>query len=198
VATAQSDGQVWLRLATPADIPELRRLIAQSLRTLSVGYYTGPQIESALLRYAFGPDAQLIGNQTYYVVAGKTGDLMAAGGWSRRRTRYGGDARDGTTGSFLDPTTEAARLRSFFVHPLRARRGLGRRLFDCCAAEAERAGFRSLELMATLPGEPFYLALGFVPLERTAVALPDGAQLPVVRLARSLLVRPLGESTGVP
>src|SRR5262245_64913573 len=48
-----------LRLATPADIPALGNLIEQSVRALSVGYYTGPQVESAL-RYVFGPDTQLI------------------------------------------------------------------------------------------------------------------------------------------
>jgi hypothetical protein len=52
-----------LRLATPGDIPRLCGLIEQSVRALSVPYYTGPQIEGAL-RYVFGPDTQLIANQT--------------------------------------------------------------------------------------------------------------------------------------
>ena len=181
-----------LRLATAADIPELGRLIEQSVRALSVGYYTGQQIESAL-RYVFGPDTQLIADQTYYVAEGKSGELIAAGGWSRRRTLYGGDQMKGATDPLLEPTTEAARLRAFFVHPGWARRGLGRHLFACCAADAARAGFRTLELMATLPGEPLYLALGFVPLERSLVALPDGEVLPVVRMARQLPVSATAE-----
>jgi hypothetical protein len=40
--------------------------------------------------------------------------------------------------------------------------------------------------MATLPGEPFYGALGFLSLERTAVVLPDGEELAVVHMARPL------------
>src|SRR5262245_12507363 len=103
-----------LRLATPGDIPALRELIEQSVRALSVGYYTGPQIESAL-RYVFGPDTQLIADQTYYVVESETGELVAAGGWSRRRTLYGGDQMKGAEDPLLDPTTEAARIRAFFV-----------------------------------------------------------------------------------
>ena len=185
MVTGLGDRMHRLRLATPADIPELARLIEQSVRALSVGYYTGPQVESAL-RHVFGPDTQLIADQTYNVVEGEAGALVAAGGWSRRRTLYGGDQMKGETDPLLDPTTEAARLRAYFVHPAWARRGLGRRLFDRCAADAARAGFRALELVATLPGEPLYLALGFVPLERTAVALPDGQELPVVRMARPL------------
>jgi GNAT superfamily N-acetyltransferase len=174
-----------LRLAIAADVPELCRLIEQSVRALSVGYYTGLQVESAL-RYVFGPDTQLIADRTYYVVGGQTGELVAAGGWSSRRTLYGGDQMKGATDSLLEPATQAARLRAIFVRPAWARRGLGRQLFDCCAADAARAGFRTLELMATLPGEPFYRALGFVRLDRTAVALPDGEELAVVHMARPL------------
>jgi GNAT superfamily N-acetyltransferase len=181
-----------LRLATSADIPELGRLIEQSVRSLSMGYYTGPQIESAL-RYVFGPDTQLIADQTYYVVENKAGELIAAGGWSRRQTLYGGDQMKGAADSLLEPTTEAARIRAFFVHPAWARCGLGRQLFDRCAADAASAGFRTLELMATLPGEPLYLALGFVQLERSVASLPDGEMLPLVRMARPLSVPPKDE-----
>src|SRR5262249_43405398 len=137
-----------LRLATPDDIPGLRALIEQSVRALSVGYYSAPQVERAL-RYVFGPDTQLIADRTYFVIEDEAGALVAAGGWSRRRTLYGGDQMKGVEDSLLDPTTAAARVRAFFVHPAWARHGLGRRLFERCAADAARAGFRALELMAT-------------------------------------------------
>jgi GNAT superfamily N-acetyltransferase len=175
-----------LRLALLRDVPRLCRLIEQSVRDLSVGYYSDAQIDSALC-YVFGPDTQLIADQTYYVVETDTKDLIAAGGWSRRRTLYGGDQMKGTADPLLDPATDAARLRAFFVHPAWARKGLGRQLFARCAADAARAGFRRLELVATLPGEPLYLALGFAPLERSTVVLPDGETLPVVHMARALV-----------
>jgi GNAT superfamily N-acetyltransferase len=175
-----------LRPATPADVPPLRGLIEQSVRGLSDGYYTPAQVESAL-RYVFGPDTQLIADGTYYVVETDTGGLVAAGGWSRRQTLYGGDQMKSADDPLLDPATQPARIRAFFVHPTWARRGLGRRLFDRCAADAAAAGFRSLELMATLPGEPLYRALGFVPRERVERVLPDGQTLPVVRMTRELL-----------
>ena len=189
-----------LRLATPADIPELGRLIEQSVRALSVGYYTGPQIESAL-RYVFEPAkweeyTQLIADRTYYVIESEEGELVAAGGWGRRRTLYGGYQMKGADDPLLDPTTEAARIRAFFVHPAWARRGLGRQLYDRCAEDAAMAGFRKLELMATLPGEPLYRALGFAPLERTGVPLPDGEMLPVVHMARTLSAPPTPEPGG--
>jgi len=176
-----------LRLATHTDIPKLRELIEQSVRALSVGYYTSPQIESAL-RYVFGPDTQLIADQTYYVIESENGTLVAAGGWSRRRTLYGGDQMKETEDPLLDPATEPARIRAFFVHPAWTRRGLGRQLFDQCEVDAAQAGFRAFELMATLPGEPLYRALGFTQLERSETRLPDGEMLPVVRMNRSISV----------
>ncbi len=175
-----------LRPATHADLPRLCELIDQSVRALSAGYYTPAQIESAL-RFVFGPDTQLIADQTYFVIESENGELAAAGGWSRRRTLYGGDQMKETDDPLLNPATEPARIRAFFVHPAWARRGLARQLFERCASDAQRAGFHTLELMATLPGEPLYQALGFAPAERTTTELPDGETLPLVRMTRPLL-----------
>lgn len=46
-----------LRPATPADVPSLRRLTEESFRGLCEGYYTAPQVESAL-RHVLGPDTR--------------------------------------------------------------------------------------------------------------------------------------------
>jgi GNAT superfamily N-acetyltransferase len=188
-------GMYRLRLASSADVPELVRLIEQSVRALSVGYYTNQQIESAL-KYVFGPDTQLIADQTYYVIESEAEALIAAGSWSRRRTLYGGDQMKGEMDSLLDPTTDAARIRAFFVHPRWSRCGLGRQLFDRCAADAASAGFGKLELMATLPGEPFYLALGFTQVEQSKAMLPDGVMLPLVRMDYSLILFPTATRSG--
>ena len=86
----------------------------------------------------------------------------------------------------LDPRVDAARIRAFFVHPDFARRGLARALYAECARAARAAGFRRLELMATLPGEPLYAALGFAPIERVALSLGNGIELPLVRMGRAI------------
>jgi GNAT superfamily N-acetyltransferase len=174
-----------LRLATPADVPALRRLIEEAVRGSSAGHYTEPQVESAL-RHVFGPDSQLIADGTYYVMTDGAGELVAAGGWGRRRTLHGGDQVKAADDPLLDPTVDRARIRAFFVHPAWARRGLARRLFERCAVDAHAAGFRALELMATLPGEPLYRALGFEPHERSVANLPDGQVLGIVRMTRPL------------
>ena len=173
-----------LRVATSADVPALGRLIESSVRGLSAGYYTAEQVDAALT-HVFGVDSQLIADGTYYLVDGSSGPA-AAGGWSGRRTLYGGDQLKDTEDPLLDPATEPARIRAFFVHPEWARRGLGRRIFAECASAAAAAGFRRLELMATLPGEPLYVALGFSPVERITLALAGGVDVPFTRMTRSL------------
>lgn len=170
-----------VRPATPADLPALELLIRRSVRELSVGFYDARQIESGL-RYVFGADTQLIADGTYFVVCDAHGTLAAAGGWSRRRTLYGGDQAKLGPDDLLDPAHEAARIRAFFVSPDFARQGLGRRLFTHCRDAARAEGFGALELMATLPGVPLYRALGFEALAPGDATLPDGVVLPMVRM----------------
>src|SRR4051794_24248295 len=115
-----------LRRATMADIPALRTLIDVSVRHLSLGFYSHAQIESTL-QFVFGPDTNLIADGTYYVI--ESDGLVAAGGWGRRRTLYGGDQTKTGADPLLDPAIEPARIRAFFVHPAYARQGLARRLY---------------------------------------------------------------------
>jgi len=173
-----------LRPAEPNDIPPLNRLIAESARGLSADFYTPAQIESAI-RYVFGVDSALIADGTYFVA--EEGDAaIACGGWSRRRTLYGGDQRPVGPAEFLDPRTDAARIRAFFVAPGHARRGIGRLLLEACEHAARAAGFTRLELMATLPGVPLYAACGFRETERITDSLPDGSALELVRMRRPI------------
>jgi GNAT superfamily N-acetyltransferase len=169
-----------VRPAVLGDLPALRQLIGDSVRGLSAGYYSAEQVERALV-HVFGPDTQLIADGTYYVIE-VDGELAAAGGWSRRRTLFGGDQMKDVEDPLLDPATEPARIRAFFVHPAYARRGLGRRVFEECLAAARSAGFQTLELAATLPGEPLYTSLGFTVVERLAVSMPGGVELPLARM----------------
>lgn len=86
---AESQSAIILRLATSQDVPAIESLINQSVRALSVDYYSAEQIESALTN-VFGVDTQLIADQTYFVAeAGPK--IVGGGGWSKRNTLFGGD-----------------------------------------------------------------------------------------------------------
>jgi GNAT superfamily N-acetyltransferase len=175
-------GPFALRAATETDIPALNALIERSARELSRGFYSPLQIESAI-RHVFGVDSTLVADGTYFVVnAGP--DVVGCGGWSRRRTLYGGDQRPVGSDDLLDPRVDAARIRAFFVAPPYARRGIGRRLVETCIQRAVAAGFSRLELMATLPGVPLYTACGFVPVRDVTDVLPDGTPIEFVLMER--------------
>ena len=174
-----------LRPATPADEERLRDLIARSIRQLGAADYSAAQIEGAL-RGAFGLDTSLIRDGTYFVVETDSRQLVACGGWSRRRTLFGSDARSGRDEVLLDPRVDAARIRAFFVDPLHARRGLGRWILERSETEARRAGFAACELMATLPGVRLYERCGYVAGAPVEHPLDAGLTIRFVPMRRPL------------
>lgn len=183
-----------LRSATIDDIPALNALIERSARALSVGYYAPDEIDAAV-RFVFGVDTNLVADGTYFVVH-DDGTLAGCGGWSWRRTLYGGDQRPVDAESHvrrpsddrLQPGLDAAKVRAFFFSPDFARRGVGRFLLDACLDAARAAGFTRAELMATLPGVPFYAALGFSPVREIIDRVPDGTSLRFVQMTRDITV----------
>ena len=176
---------VTLRLAGLSDVPALENLIHESVSILSERFYTPAQISSALAN-VFGVDTQLISDGTYYI-AELDGRLAGSGGWSKRLTLFGGDqTKSAEPDRLLDPRTEAARIRAFYVHPKAARRGIATAILGACESAARDAGFSKIELVATLPGEPLYLARGYVKVESMQLAIPDGEPLPAFLMAKIL------------
>ena len=172
-----------LRLASAADEPVLRDLIARSIRELGAGDYSSEQIEAALLG-AFGVDTALIQDQTYFVIETEAGEVVGCGGWSKRKTLFGSDTREVRDDSWLDPAVDAARIRAFFIDARHARRGLGRMLLDRCEAEAARVGFTEFALMATLPGKRLYEVCGYVGNESIEHPLPGGLHITFVPMTK--------------
>ena len=183
------DSKYNLRLATSADAGPISGLIALSARELSVHDYTAPQIEGALSG-AFGVDTQLIDDGTYFVVAAGA-QLVGCGGWSRRRTLFGGDARPDRDAAELDPRVDAAKIRAFFVHPDFARRGIGTAILERCERDAAAHGFSRFELMATLPGIRMYAARGYVGGEPIQWPMANGLTIEFVAMSKRAPLAPL-------
>jgi GNAT superfamily N-acetyltransferase len=174
-----------IRPATAADIPVLQALIERSGIELSVGFYT-PEQADAVTREVFGVDTQLIRDGTYFAIE-DAARIVACGGWSKRSTPYGGDQHKAAPDRLLDPATEPAKIRAFFVDPDMARRGLGSMLMRHCTAQALAAGFTSLELTATMPGVPLYLAHGFAHVHDLRLSLAGGqVTLPLALMRKAI------------
>jgi GNAT superfamily N-acetyltransferase len=190
-----------IRPATITDIPALRDVIDASVRGLQADDYTPTQIEAAL-KTVYGVDSQLIADGTYFVAEtsgarggrasppGRMGvvygssQIVGCGGWSKRKTLFGGDHWSGRHDELLDPSHEAAKIRAFFVHPAWARRGIGSMILEACETAAKAAGFTRLEMGATLSGVPFYRAKGYESLENILVPLGGEESMIVVRMAK--------------
>ena len=183
---------VHIRLATIEDVPDLQELIRASVSILSEQYYTSKQISSAL-SHVFGVDTQLILDGTYFIAEVKS-EVAGSGGWSKRKTLFGGDqAKAGGVDSLLasvdallDPATDAARIRAFYVHPQWSRKGVASLILKSCEEAAAEAGFKRVELAATLPGEPFYLARGYEKREEISIETPDGQSVSTFRMTKTL------------
>jgi GNAT superfamily N-acetyltransferase len=178
-----------LRLATLEDVPALRELIARSIHGLGAADYTSAQIEGAL-QGAFGVDTTLIRDGTYFVAETPAGDIVGCGGWGRRRTLFGSDARAERDESWLDPQADPAKIRAFFIDPAHARHGIGHAILARCEADAIRAGFSSLEMMATLPGMRLYEKCGYVPDPPIDHPLPGGLTIRFVPMHKRLRLAP--------
>jgi GNAT superfamily N-acetyltransferase len=203
-----------LRVAQEQDIPAIAALIAASVRGLSCPEYSPEQRERAL-ETAFTVDTWLIADGTYFVAAipgeqaaagetpvaaaaatagGNASALAGCGGWGRRKTLCGGDLHAVRDDSWLDPATDAAKIRAIFVHPRWARQGLGAALLRAAEAAAAAAGFHRLEMGATLTGAPLYRRAGYTDVERLEIPIGGGLTLPVIVMAKDL---PAAASAGV-
>jgi len=174
---------ITLRLASLDDVPALTELIAASVRGLQTAEYTEAEREGGLAS-VYGVDTQLIADGTYFV-AECEGAIAGCGGWSKRKTLFGADHYTGREDALLDPATDAAKIRAFFVHPDWARRGIGTQILEACESAAMAAGFLKFEMGATLTGVGLYQARGYRSVEELSVKLGNGESLAIVRMEKA-------------
>jgi GNAT superfamily N-acetyltransferase len=179
--------EIRIRNAVSGDMPVLQALIAASVRALQAQDYSKAQMEGAL-GSVFGVDSQLVADGTYFVAEARDGSgawkIAGCGGWSKRKTLYGGDAWTEREDSLLDPRHDAAKIRAFFVHPDWARHGVGTTILRACEEAARQAGFTRFEMGATLTGAKLFGARGYRPIEKIAVPLKNGEELRVIRMEK--------------
>jgi GNAT superfamily N-acetyltransferase len=175
-----------VRIATEADLPALRDLMALSIGELQRGFLSPDQVAAS--HEIMGLDTQLVADRTYLVVEAD-GALAGCGGWSRRATLFGGDHTAGRDAALLDPAADAARIRAMYTHPDFARRGVGRLIIETCEAAAAAEGFARCEMAATLAGEPLYRACGYSVIEPFDAVTSTGIAVPLKRMGKQLAAK---------
>lgn len=183
-----SDASVFThRLATEADIPAILALMQAAIAENMKAFLTSAEIAAA--QETMGLDTTLLEDGTYFVVEtvkDRRTVMAGCGGWGRRRTLYGGNHTKGRDDSYADPATDAARIRAMYTHPGWTRRGVGALLLDLGEAAARAAGFRTIELGATLPGEPLYRARGYAEVRRETQIAANGSVNTIIVMRKAL------------
>lgn len=146
------------RLANSEDIPAIKRLMEQSIKGLLSSYVNQEELEASF--ESMGLDDQLILDQTYFLIDFE-GILVGCGGWSNRKTLFGGNHTPNRSNEFLNPNNDSAKIRAMYTHPDWARKGIGTFILQLAEKEASNAGFKRCELMATLSGIYLYKNRGY-------------------------------------
>jgi GNAT superfamily N-acetyltransferase len=129
---------------------------AHSFRALGAPFYEPDVIEAYIAGIGTMDDA-LIDDGTYFVATASDGRIAGSGGWSRRTPTYAARVR----GNALPAAVATATVRSIYVDPDFARRGIARAIMAAIESEIVAAGFGAASLMATLSGIPLYRRLGY-------------------------------------
>jgi GNAT superfamily N-acetyltransferase len=173
-----------LRVATTNDVAAIRDLIGASVRGLQTGDYSAAQREGALAT-VFTVDSQLIADGTYFVATTDDGTLAGCGGWSFRKTLYGGDHQvEAIAPERLDAAVDAAKVRAIFVHPDFARMGVGSLILKAAEEAAMAQGFTCFEMGSTLTGVGLYTLNGYREMTRFMVPVGGGETIEVVRMVK--------------
>ena len=175
------------RIATEADAPAIVDLMKASIAENMKGFLTEEEIVAA--QETMGLDSTLLEDGTYFVIEteqdGKT-VMAGCGGWGKRRTLYGGNHTKGRDDSYADPAKDAARIRAMYTHPGWTRKGVGTLLLDLGEAAARTAGFKTIELGSTLPGEPLYRARGYEEVSRETQIAANGQVNTIILMRKAL------------
>ncbi|MHA7899662.1 MAG: GNAT family N-acetyltransferase [Henriciella sp.] len=173
-----------LRIATREDIPAIEALMAASMKALLPKFLDAKQVERS--SESMGVDTLLVDDGTYFLVYVED-TLAGCGGWSRRRTLYGGNHTTGRDDVLADPTTEPAKIRAMYTHPDYTRRGIGRLLLKAGEDAARAEGFKAMEMGSTAPGRPLYEACGYELIEDLSQPNEDGTVVPILRMRKALV-----------
>ncbi len=175
------------RIADLDDIPSIINLMDLSISQNMKSFLSACEIEAA--KETMGVDHTLINDRTYFLIDAMYPDqniLVGCGGWGKRKTLYGGNHTVGRDDSPSNPDTDHARIRAMYTHPEWARKGIGTLLLELGENAARAAGFKVIELGSTIPGEPFYLARGYIEQRRDTMIADNGSKNVIIKMAKPL------------
>lgn len=126
-------------------------------------------------------DDEVVNEGHFFVAEDDSGAILGSGGWTRLQPSYAKVMAAGEAAVGL-PT-----VRSVFVDPSAARRGVASAIMVRTERDALEHGVDALHLTATLSGLALYEALGYRSEEATELNFPDGSQFKCIMMQKSLV-----------
>lgn len=178
----QIAGGITVRYACKTDIPAIRAMQQRSMAVLGVPYYSPVEIAAFMTAVGTMDDA-VVDEGHYFCAEDARGTILASGGWSRREPGYDrGPAGGMTRGAQPHPAT----VRSVFIDPPAARRGIASALMAHVEADAARHEIHVLRLTAMLSGLAFYTRLGWRAEGEKAIVLPGGLRFGCMSMSKPI------------
>jgi len=175
------------RVATVADIAEIISLMQVSIAINMKSFISEAEIIAT--QEKMGVDRTLLEDKTYFVIETVSNNktvMVGCGGWGKRKTLYGGDQTTGRDDCLSDPDKDPARIRAMYTHPDWTRLGIGKWLLALGENAARDAGFKSIELGSTVPGEPLYINCGYQEINRETHVALNGAESVIIKMVKML------------
>lgn len=162
-----------LRVASPRDTAVVEKVLKATYPALMAGSYD-KAVLNPVLKLITKANNSLLASGTYYVAETDNGLVVGCGGWTIEKPP-----------GAVDVGTGVGHLRHFGTNPDWTHRGIGRAIFQQCAANAKSAEVEVLEVCSSLNAEQFYAALGFERIKIISVAIGSN-QFPSVLMRMSI------------
>jgi GNAT superfamily N-acetyltransferase len=172
-----------IRKAGRSDILEMRGMQERSMLAIGARHYARAEIE-AFINLIGTMDDAVVDEGHFFIAIDPFERVIGTGAWSNLvpgYARHGAQVKPQAAGTAI--------VRSVYVAPECARRGIAQCLMHRIEADAMLAGMVELQLSATLSGESFYRAAGYAAGQRGHVVLPDGTKFGCVKMTKPLPLR---------
>ena len=133
------------------------------LMDLSISKVLGKLTDKKELEASYesmGLDTKLIEDNSYFLIF-EADNLIGSGGYSIRKTLFGGNHTPNRSDDLLIPGKEPSKIRAMYTHPDWIRKGVGSMILELSENESKKLGFNKAELMATISGILLYQNRGY-------------------------------------
>ena len=171
------------RIANEEDQEIIKELMESSINQMLAKMLSSDQLEAA--KESMGLDTTLIQDKTYFLIYSDN-TLVGSGGYSTRKTLFGGNHTPNRSDDFLIPGQDAAKVRAMYTHPEWVRKGIGSLILKLSEEESLKLGFQKCELMATVSGILLYEKRGYEVVEEIEYVSRKGNTVPMYKMEKAL------------